>query len=397
MLRFVGFRRFVISYGTLLTSLSIQRLLLSWTVLVQTESMLQVGLVAAAQFAPMLIFSLWAGVVADRYSKRRILVACHLGFISLAVAATVLSLCDALGPLAIFTLSILIGVVQSFQNPAAHSVVGELVPRSGIASAVSFVSSAFQAGQIVGPAIGGVVLALTGNTWSWGLNVALLGISIVLVMTVHPRPPERPEDPHAPPRATFAAGAAYVWRRKTFVWLLALVLCVAFCAYSNPVFLMALAQEEFRLGAAGFGMLNAVLASGSFAGALTSARHPSPRVPTVIIFTVTLGLGQIAAGMATLLPLLCAALVVRGASSLLLTNAANAFLQLNSHPSVRGRVLAFYGVMLDAGQCMGNLAMGLTVALYGVRPTLVLAGSLPILAALLTWAVLRRRFGSSLD
>lgn len=389
VLRIANFRRYVASHVVLVTSLSMQRIMLAWLVLEISGNMLHVGLAVAMQYLPMLLFGLVGGVAADRWSKRQILLVCQFAYVATAIITLVVALTDTFSVPVIYLVGIVIGVIQAFQLPASQGIVGEIVSTSRIPSAISLISSAFQSGQVLGPALGGILLAQLGNHYSWAFNLLILCVSMLLLLRVSPanlivslQPPQT--------RTTVAAGIRYVRRKSEITTVLALILIVSVCVYATPVFLTAYAEIEFRIGAAGYGILNSVMAAGAIIGALLSAKRPTPTLITILMFTIALGISQVIMGVIYWLPIFCIALFVRGATSLFTTTAANSFIQIRTNVLMRGRVMSFYGMMMNGGMAFGNLIVGSLVAVFGVRPVMLVTGLLPVIAALSVWWIIRQ-------
>lgn len=389
VLKTPNFRRFVSSYAVLVTSLSMQRIMLAWSVLEVSGDLGHVGLAIAMQYLPMLLLGLPGGVAADRWSKRRMLLLCQYGYLAIAISILVVAFTTSLDLFAIYLFGALLGIIQAFQLPASQGIIGEMVSAREIPSAISLTSSAFQAGQVIGPALGGLLLAQIGTAWAWAVNLLVVAVSMLLLLRVdqsrltrHRRPPES--------RATAAAGFRYVRRKPILAVVLLLIFIVSICVYATPVFLTAYAEHEFRIGAAGYGMLNSIMAIGALAGAVLSAKRPAPTLAIILLFTVALGLSQAVMGLIHLLPLFGVALFVRGATSLFTTTAANAFMQVRTHPLMRGRVMSFYGMMMNGGMALGNLAVGALVEGFGVRAVMVATGLLPAVLALAVWLFARR-------
>ncbi|WP_162903684.1 MFS transporter [Leucobacter sp. wl10] len=389
VLRVPNFRRFVSAYGVLVTSLSMQRIMLAWSVLEVSGDLTHVGLAVATQYLPMLLLGLPGGVVADRWSKRRTLLACQLGYLALAVAVLVIAFAQSLDLVAIYLFGALIGVVQAFHLPASQGIIGEMVSARAIPAAISLTSSAFQAGQVIGPALGGLLLAQLGTAWSWAVNLLVVAISMLLLLRVDR---SRLTIRHRPPgdRTTVSEGLRYVARKPTLTIVLLLILIISICVYATPVFLTAYAEQEFRIGAAGYGMLTSIMAVGALAGAVLSAKRPAPTLAMILLFTVALGVSQAIMGLVYALALFSATLFIRGATSLFTTTAANSFVQLRTHPLMLGRVMSFYGIMMNGGMALGNLVIGALIAGFGVRPVMIAAGVLPAVLALAVWLFVRR-------
>lgn len=382
-----NFRRFIIAYVLIVTSISMQRIMLAWSVLEVSGDLAHVGAAIAVQYLPMLLLGPAGGVVADRWSKRSTLLLCQVVLLALAVAVLVASAIAPLHIMLIYILGACIGVVQAFQMPAAQGIIGEMVSARHLSPAVSLTSSAFQAGQIVGPALGGFLLAYLEPTWAWGANLAVVGISLLVLRRIRVAPLTVPRRPVSTSMGG-VAGLRYVRRKPEIVLVLALVLAVSCCAYATPVYLTAYANDEFAIGASGYGVLNSIMAFGAMGGAVLSAKRSAPTMATILICTVALAVSQVAMGIISALPLFVLVLAARGAASLFATTAMNAFIQLRTQPIYRGRVLGFYGMMMNGGMAAGNVLMGGLVAAFGVRFVATTTGAVIALCALAAWLML---------
>src|SRR6476661_4769285 len=249
-----------------------------WLVYQLTGSKALLGIVAAAASAPMLVFSTWGGWIADRYSKRSVIVATQfaLMFISLAMAALVWA--KVVQPWHIIALAVLSGITMAFDMPARQSFVIEMTSREDLMNAISLNSSAFNCARIVGPSIAGFLMAHLGIALCFLCD----GVSFIPVIAglLLMRLPKKETQIASSGGAIAQAleGFRYVWTHRRVLTILSLFTVVGIFGWSYSVLLPAFAHDVLHLGASGYGWLMAGSGVGALAAALTvaSAGHMLP-------------------------------------------------------------------------------------------------------------------------
>lgn len=397
-LRVTNYRRFAASNLVANTAVWMQRIAMDWLVLQLSGSVAAVGITVFMQFAPMLIFGLWGGVIADRYSKQRLLVCTQSAAAALAALLAILTLSGAVEVWHVYAISFALGLVTVVDNPARQVFVNELVGPAYLRNAISLNSSIFQLGGLIGPAIGGILITAVGGGWSFAINsVACLAVVGSLLSL---RRSELHQSPAAPRgKGQLTEGMRYVRRKPVIFWTVVMVAVLAVFAFNMPVFLAAYANDVYDVGAQGYGMFNALVAAGALAGALASTRRTSIRLSMVVGTAAALGIVQALAGFAPGEIAFSVLLVCIGVGNLLFITAANSLVQMSSNVQIRGRVISLYILVLLGGQALGGPLMGWIVEALGPHVAMAVSGLVPAAAAVVValmiarHASLRLRFG----
>nr|WP_125615899.1 MFS transporter [Specibacter cremeus] len=371
-------------------ALWMQRVAQDWIVLQLSGSVTAVGVTVFMQFAPSLVLMPLGGILADRYSKRLILMLSQGAAGLLAGALAVLALTGHLQVWHVYTVAFLLGLVTVMDQPARQVFVNELVGPRQLRNAISLNSSIFQLGGMVGPAVSGVLVSAVGGGWAFAFNALACTFTVVSLAFVR-RSELVASATVARAKGQFAEGVKYATRKATIVWPIVMAGVVAVFGLSLAVLMAAYANGVFHSGAAGYGLLNTLVALGALAGALASTRIAVLRLRTVIgaagSYGVVLALAALAPTMATF----GAVMVVAGFTSLLFLTSNNQLVQMSTNVQIRGRVMSLYVMVLIGGQALGGPLMGAVAEHVGVHWAMVLAGGVPALAALILAVMLARR------
>jgi MFS family permease len=372
-----------------------QRVAQDWLVLeLSGGNPIALGIAAALQFGPSLLLSLWAGVLADRMDKRRLMMASQA---ALGGCALVLGLLDVGGFVVlwhVYLLCLLVGCASAVDQPVRQSFVIEMVGRAQVANAVAINAMTFNSARIIGPAIAGVMIAATGTGWLFLINAAtfLFTIGALLAMDRAKlcRPERVPRD-----KGQLREGLRYVREHRELAILLALVFCVGTFGLTFYATLAVAVRNVFHLGPTAYGLLSTMLAVGTLAGATLAARRAGsgvrPRPAVVIGAAMAFGLLEVAVGLMPTYLTFGLMLIPAGAAILTFTTAANSAIQLSVVPTMRGRVMALYMILLIGGTPLGGPLIGWLAAEYGGRAPIVLGGAVSFLAACLCGVLLARR------
>jgi MFS family permease len=376
--------------GTLvaMTGTWMQNVAQSWLVLQLTGSPLELGLIGTLQFSPLLLFSLFTGAVADRLPKRRVLVATQSvqGVLALALALLVASGGARYWHVAV--VAVLSGLANALDQPARQSFLVEMVGRADLVSAVGLHSAAFNGARIVGPAIGGLLIAHAGIAPAFGLNALAFAGAIGTLLAVAARGlPTR--EARAPLRAEIAEGIAYALGHARMRLVMGLLLVTSFCVFNFTVYVPLLARTVLGLGSEGFGFLMTALGVGAVAAGLAlgtlSARQPP--LPVMIGSLALACAGLLALAAAGTFAAAAALLGVVGFAGTLVSAAANSALQLLSPDALRGRVMSFYTLLSGGVFPLGAFWVGAVSEARGVSAAFLVNGTLGLLAlaALALW------------
>ncbi|WP_256481530.1 MFS transporter [Okibacterium sp. HSC-33S16] len=367
-----------------------QRIAQDWLVLQLTGSPTAVGITVAMQFAPMLFFGLFGGVIVDRYSKRMLMVITQSLFAVLSIGLAVLTLLEVVEAWHVFAIAFATGLVTVIDNPARQVIVTELVGQRNLRNAISINSSVFQLAGMIGPAIAGALLLSVGAGPAFVIN----GVACVVVIGMLGLLRADQMSRVAPsPRAKgqLKEGLAYAVAKPTIIYPVILIAVFAVFGLTMPVLLASYADDVFDVGPGGYGLFNSMVAVGALTGALLSTRRASIRLRTIVICVGATGLLQAAAGLMPSIALFAACLVTVGVASLLFLTASNSLVQMSSNIGIRGRVMSLYVLVLLGGQAIGGPLMGVIIEQFGAHAGMVVSGGVPALAAAIVAVVLARR------
>jgi MFS family permease len=385
-----NYRIFAAAQVVSLTGTWMQRVAQDWLVLhLSGGSGTALGITTALQFLPMLLFGLHGGVLADRYDKRRLLLAAQAG---MAVAALALGLLDVTGAVRlwhVYALAFALGVASVLDAPVRQAFVPELVGRDLVPNAVSLNSATFNSARIVGPAVAGVTISAWGTAPVFLLNAAsFLAVIAGLVLLRRRELQPAPAAPREP--GMLRAGLRYVRERPDLAVPIALVGVVGTFGLNFQITTALIAKQTFGTGAGGFGLLSTGLAIGSLLGALLAAGRTTVRLRLLLIAALVFGILEIVTGLMPTYWSFFAMLVPTGAAVLTFTTATNATLQARTSPAMRGRVMALYILVFLGGTPFGAPVIGWLATVLGPRSSLLIGGAVTVLGALAATAALAR-------
>jgi MFS family permease len=391
-LRTRNFRLFATGQLVSNTGAWVQRIAQDWLVLSITGSATAVGITTALQFLPTLLFGLAGGLVADRYPKRRILLATQVGMASMATTLAVLTLSHEVQVWHVYLIAFGLGTVVSVDNPARQSFVNEMVGPEQLRNAVSLNASVFQFGALIGPAISGILINAVGSGYAFTVNAVSYSASMTALLLMR----ECELNP-APAAATQSVrirdGLRYVADRPGILWPTVLAGVFGMFTINLPVTLAAYAKSVFHSGAGGYGLLSSVVAVGSLGGALISARRSRTRLRALVAIAGALATFYLVAALAPSEWAYCAVLIALGASTLLFFTSANSTVQLASDDSIRGRVMGVYLLTFIGSGALGGPLLGWLDQHLSPRAGMLMSGLVPALATALIAMRLARLTG----
>jgi MFS family permease len=331
-----------------------QRTSQDWLVLTQLthHSASAVGTVMALQFGPQLLLLPWTGFAADHYNQRKLLIVTQAAMGVLASALGLLTITGVVQLWHVYVFAFLSGCASAFDGPVRQTFVAELVGDADLPNAVALNSTSFNAAQMIGPAVAGLVIASVGTGWAFLANGASFAAVLASLLLV------RVSELHANARANLARGGLtegfrYVWSRPDLKATLVMLFLIGTFGWNFPIFISTMAVSVFHADARGYGLLSSIMAIGTISGALLAAGSDRPRFTSLLIGAATFGLGCTLAALAPSYWLFAGALIVIGVASLTFTNATNSLMQLSTEPAMRGRVMA-----LRLGIALGGTPIG---------------------------------------
>jgi MFS family permease len=373
-----------------------QRIAQDWLVLeLSGYNPVALGIAASLQFLPTLFLTLWAGVLADRVDKRKLLILVQFG---MALCALALGLLDVSGIVQlwhVYLLCLVFGVFTAFDPPVRQSFVGEMVGRVHLANAVALNSSTFNLARILGPAIAGVMIIWTGTGWVFLVNAVSTLAVIYGLFRMNPAELHR-NAVTTSRRGQLMEGLRYVRGRPDIMAVLVLVFCVSTFAFTFFTTLAIAAANVFHREADGYGLLSTLLAVGSFAGALLAVRRSTRRKPGLGLLVgagFMFGLFEIVVGVMPTYLAFGLALIPCGLAMMTFMNTANSTIQLSTAPEMRGRVMALYMLVFIGGNPVGAPMTGWMAAEFGGRSPFIIGGAIAVLSTVVCGWILARRGG----
>lgn len=347
-----------------------------------------IGVVTGLQFLPMLVLSLWGGVLADRFPKRSVLMCTQVG---LGVTAGILGALDVAGVVQIwhvYLLTFAFGVVAALDAPARQAFVSEMVGIEALPNAVGLNSASFNAARLVGPALAGLAIGLVGTGPVMVANaVSYLFVLVALAMM-------RVSELNPPTRRVGSGGLVeglrYLRTRPDLLVSLSIVGALGTFGMNISVVTLLMATKVFHSGSAGYGLLASVTAVGSFTAAVLGARRTGSRLRWVVgaasLFAVVLTASALMPDYA----LYAVAMVPVGFTSISALLCANVFDQLSAGPRFRGRVMSVHMLMLQGGAPVGAPLIGWVGQQYGPRQAIAASGVLLAIGIAVPVLVYRR-------
>ncbi|WP_100445048.1 MFS transporter [Glycomyces xiaoerkulensis] len=367
----------------------LQTTAVNWLVLELTgDSGTALGLSLAIQFGPFLLFGLQGGKLADAFDKRIVLLASSLctaaiaGFLATAVVSGIVELWMVY--LAVF----LFGAVSVVEGPARQTFYAEIVEPEALPNAISLGSAIFNTSRIAGPAVAGLLIALTSTGTVIAINAAaFLGPALACALLLR-RELSNPIHRGSDSSGGIGEALRLVAARPDLVGVLFVTLFVSGFAFNFPITLSMLAKTEFDTGADTFGLLLTALAVGALAGSLASGRRSGrPGVYTVLGAGLALGAATVAAGFGPNLWSAMVLLVPAGFAMVYFAQAANQRVQMGVRPDFRGRVLSVYLLVFLGSTPVFAPLVGWVCEVAGARAGLWLGGGVSIAAVAFAYGV----------
>jgi MFS family permease len=365
-----------------------QSVALSWLVLILTDSSFYLGLVGALQTLPILLFSFWGGVMADRTSKYHILFVTQGGMMLLALVLGVLVSWELMRIWLLCLLVFLGGTAMAFDIPARQSFIVDLVgTRADLPNAIALNSTLFNGTRVMGPALAGLLIAWVGMANCFYLNA--VSFLAVLLALAYMRLAPAPAVPWISFRQALKELADFLGERQELRLLLLLMAAVSVLGHSYFVLLPILARDVLGAGPKGFGFLMAINGLGAFTGGLALARRlrHRPPMPSFLGGLALFLLGLLALSLCRHYYLALVAIFVVGFGTVTQLSTGNSLLQLNVPDDLRGRLMSLFGLIIVGSAPLGSMLYG-TVAHY-LGPSSALTGGSLLAGAVAAGVLLR--------
>jgi MFS family permease len=369
-----------------------QQVAQAWLVLQLTGDPFWLGVVATAQFLPVMVLGLFAGVLADALPKRKVLLVAQVAMMVLAFILAALVVMEVVEVWMIVLLAFLLGIANAVDMPARQAFAVELVGREHVGNAVALNSAMFNGARVVGPAAAGLAIGAFGVAAAFVINGLTFVAVIVGLWLINERELQlsgRIDRPTTPRAVLLNLGEGLDYVRRTPVVLLAVTVVgvVATVGMNWNVLLPAFAKDDLGSDAAGFGFLMAASGIGSLLAALRLVMGGRPRPSRLATGALLLGVATTFLAISRIFPLSLGLMVLVGFGAILMAATGNTTIQLAVPDHLRGRVMSVYTTVFSASVPIGGIAFGAVASNFGSSMAIGLGGILTVFVGLgaLAW------------
>jgi len=390
-----NYRLFFTGQAISLAGTWMQQVAQAWLVLQLTHDPLWLGVVAAAQFIPVMILGLFAGVLADTLPKRQTLIATQILKMGLSVILAIIAFTGFASIAVIILLALIIGVVNAVDMPVRQAFAVEMVGREDIGNAVALNSAMFNGARVVGPAIAGLTIGAFGVAAAFAIDaVSFLAVIIGLAAMREselrsPAMIARPESLSGV-MIQLREGLHYVRTNPVVLMAMLVVGLVATVGMNFSVIIPPYAQDVLHSDASGYGFLMAASGVGSLVAALWLAFGGTTRPRWIAYGAILLGFGEIGLGFSNAFALSLLLMTAVGFGGILMAATANTTIQLAVPDGLRGRVMSVYTTIFAGSTPIGGPVMGGLASAFGVAVSLAIGGVLAVIVGLGSLAFVRR-------
>jgi MFS family permease len=391
-LRHPNFRLYIIGLFAFTMALQIQGTVVGWQIYELTHDKLALGLIGLAEAVPFISTSLYAGHVADRHDRRRIVLVSLLVMLACALALVVLPLLLPSSPRlvvkVIYVVIAVSGLARSFLGPARQALAAELIPRALYSNAITWRSGSWQLASVVGPAIGGVLYAAGGTTLTYSVDAVLMvgGVSTIAMIS-HTSLIKR-EHTEAIMKS-LATGIHFVFNEPIVLGALSLDLFSVLFGGATAL-LPVYADEILHVGPSGLGLLRAAPAIGAVVMSVVIAWMPPFKRTGRTLFLAVAGFGVcvIVFGLSTSMVLSVVALALSGVADMVSVFVRSSLIQHRTPTHMLGRVSSVNSIFVGSSNEIGAFESGATAKLFGTVPSVVLGGALTLVVVAVTaWRI----------
>ncbi len=375
-----NYRRYFAGQAVSLTGTWMQTVAQAWLVLQLTGSGTALGLVAGAQFLPILLLAPYGGLLADRMDKRRLLIGTQVALGAIALTLGVLTVSGAVRLWMVVALALALGVVTACDNPARQSFAQEMVGAGHLRNAVSLNSVLVNSARAIGPAAAGILIGTVGIGICFLVN-AVSYVAVIVALAGMDVAALRPGPRAARAPRQVRQGLEYVAHTPGLLVPLMMLAVIGTLAYEFQVVLPLLAEGSFGGDAGTYGALTSAMGVGAIAGGLVVAHGGRTGLRPLTVAAASFGVAILLAAAAPTVPLALVALAVVGATGVAFLAVGNTTLQLTSEPRFRGRVMALWAVAFLGSTPIGAPLIGVVSEQIGPRAGLVVGGLACLLAA----------------
>jgi MFS family permease len=392
-----NFRLYFVSHAVSFAGTWMQQIAAYWLVLELTGSPLAVGSLALAQLLPVTLFGLFVGSVIDRVDVRRLLIVTESLLIAAAGALAVLTLTGVVALWHVYVIATVQGLVLVVDNPARHTLVFRIVGKGDLPNAVALSSALGTMARIVGPGLGGLVVALAGTGVAFAANSASYLAVVLALLAMRSGEMRRPVPPpvHTGFRTSLRVTFSFVRRSRRVAVAFFAVLTLSTVSFNFDVLLPLLAGQTLEANADVFGLVAAVFGAGALCGALVLATVSKASLRLLLAGAGGYGVLELALAPQRQLAVVCLLLFLTGSLYVLWGSSALASLQLAAPEHLRGRAASLYFFAFQGGAPLGGLLAGWLTSRGGTELAFAVAGAVAVIVAATGGAVVRAGHAAS--
>lgn len=383
-LRFFNYRLWAI--GALVSNIGtwMQRTAQDWLVLTELtqHNATAVGIVMSLQFGPHALLLPFSGYIADQFDRRKVLIITQSLLALLPLLLGILTLTGHIELWHVYIFAFILGCTTAIDAPVRQTFVTELVSDKDLSNAVALNSTSFNSARMIGPSLAALLIAGIGTGWVFIVN-ALSFIGVIFSLFHFKLDELHPSTRSAKGPGAFLKGFQYSWNLPDLRTIFFMLFMIGTFALNFPIFISTMAVKVFDVGVGHFGLLTTLMAVGSVAGALFSARSEGPNMRSLVVGCTVLTIGFAVAAISPNYWLFGATLILIGISVQTFNTSSNSLLQLTTEPSMRGRVISIRMAIAMGCTPIGAPIVGWIADHYGPRWSLALGALSSAMAALI--------------
>jgi MFS family permease len=364
-----NYRLFYMGQSISLIGTWMQTIAQAWLVLQLTDSEAALGVVTMLQFLPIMLFVLFAGVIADRVHKRNFLLLTQSVALAQAAILAVLVFTDTVELWHVYVLALMLGLANAFDMPARQAFAIEMVGRKDLINAVALNSGMFNAGRLIGPGIGGFLIAAFGVEAVFTLNALSFVPVMWSLLAIHDSELFKSDKPRtsASPLADLREGISYALRTPAITLVIILVAMIGMFGYNFTVMIPLLTDFVLHEGAVYLGFLTAAVGAGSLVAALSLAGRKKATRYQMFVGALVFSAALVVVALSTNVYVTLVALTIMGAAGTIFATTANTSLQIATPDKLRGRVVSLYMLLFAGSTPIGGFLMGVLANEFGTR------------------------------
>lgn len=365
----------------------------SWLVLTLTGSPLLLGLIGTVQFLPVTCFSLFAGVVIDKFPKRNILLVTQSISMLLALVLSVLVFTGHVRYEYIIVMAFLLGMTNNFDMPTRQAFTIEIVGKEDLMNAIALNSTTFNLARVIGPAIGATLMALLGAGWCFLLN----GLSFIAViyglLHIQAKPYVRKKKSDVGIFSEIKDGITYIARDKLLSQIMLMLIVVSTLAYNFNVLIPSFTKNVLHMDEKTYGMLMSCIGFGSLIAALTVSMRSKdgPKLSQIKLASVVISIALIVTGFTSHFMWTGLALALTGFFNIIFSTNCNSMLQMHAKDEYRARVMSVHSLVFNGSTPIGNLLSGYVADRYGADSAFLMCGIFALVPVIGILLLYRRR------